>query len=264
MSRLVQPTVWLPPGVARSGIESTRKLDLLAPANLRVIIADNYAVFRTGLARFLVVEDDFKLVGQCDDLTRLYKTVQITNGAVVVFASSLKPSLSELTQSAGQNNIRFVAMLDPLESPRPYVRHNIDGIMFRDVSRVEALRCLRTVGRGGKYMQQASADPSEHLDSEMVGQRARDRLSKKDLQIIGLVIQGYKNKDIAEELNNTEQVIKNRLRSIFDKTGVSDRLELALFTLHHRILLDAVGGMNGAQLEPNSHLARAIPVDCRQ
>ena len=230
--------------------------------NLRVIIADNFAVFRTGLARFLVVEDDFKLVGQCDDLARLYKTVEVTNGAIVVFASSLKPRLSELVAKAGSDRIRLVAVLDPLESPRPYIRHNIDGIMYRDVSRVEALRCLRSVGRGEKYIQSTSSDPSEHLDSEMVGQRARDRLSKKDLQIIGLVIQGYKNKNIAEELNNTEQVIKNRLRSIFDKTGVSDRLELALFTLHHRILLDAVGGTNGMQLEPSSHLARTVSVDC--
>jgi DNA-binding NarL/FixJ family response regulator len=210
--------------------------------NLRVIIADNYAVFRAGIARFLVVEDDFRIVGQCDDLPRLYKAVEISQAAVVIFASSLEPNLPELAERARNSEVRLVAVLDKLESPTLYQRHNIDGILYRDVSRIEALRCLRAVGRGGKYIQQASKGPSEQLDSDMVGQRARDRLSKKELQIIGLVVQGYKNKDIAEELNNSEQVIKNYLRSIFDKTGVSDRLELALFTLHHRILLDAVGG----------------------
>lgn len=217
--------------------------------NLRVIIADNHDVFRAGIARFLVVEEDFRIVGQCDDLARLNKTVETSTGAIVLFASSLAPTISELIENAKGRNLRFVAVLDPLESPRPYMRHNVDGIMYRDVSRVEALRCLRAVGRGEKYIQQASKGPSEHLDSDMVGQRARDRLSRKELQIIGLVVQGYKNKNIAEELNNSEQVIKNYLRSIFDKTGVSDRLELALFTLHHRLLLDAVNGSPAGQME---------------
>jgi DNA-binding NarL/FixJ family response regulator len=96
------------------------------------------------------------------------------------------------------------------------------------------------VGRGETYVQQPSKVNSATLESDLVGERARSRLSKKELQIVGLIVQGYKNKDIAQELNNSEQVIKNYLRSIFDKTGVSDRLELALFTIHHRILLDSV------------------------
>jgi DNA-binding NarL/FixJ family response regulator len=224
--------------------------------NLRVVIADNYAIFRAGIARFLVIEDDFRIVGQCDDLPRLYKTVESSNGTIVIFASSLAPSLSELVERGRENNIRFVAVLDKLESPQPYLRHNIEGIIYRDVSQVEALRCLRTVGGGKQYIQQAGKGPSEHLDSDMVGQRARERLSNKELQIIGLVVQGYKNKDIAEELSNSEQVIKNYLRSIFDKTGVSDRLELALFTLHHRTLLDAVGGSVGGPIGVPSRLAQ--------
>lgn len=209
--------------------------------HIRVIIADNYAMFRAGMARFLVTESDFRIVGQCNDLARLYKAVETLKGGIVIFASSLEPSLSELMEKAKGSDIRFVAVLDKLDSPQPYLRHNIDGIIYRDVSQVEALKCLRTVASGNKYTQKESEVSPEHLDSDIVGQRVRARLSKKELQIIGLLLKGYKNKDIADELKNSEQVIKNYLRSIFDKTGVSDRLELALFTLHHRTLLDAVG-----------------------
>jgi DNA-binding NarL/FixJ family response regulator len=67
----------------------------------------------------------------------------------------------------------------------------------------------------------------------------RDRLTPKELKIVALIVQGCKNKEIAVRLNTTEQVIKNYLRSVYDKTGVSDRLELALFTIHHRILAEA-------------------------
>ena len=72
-----------------------------------------------------------------------------------------------------------------------------------------------------------------------VGARVRDRLTPKEMQIVALIVQGRKNKDIAAQLNTKEQVIKNYLRSIYDKIGVSDRLELALFTLHHRVLAEA-------------------------
>ena len=67
----------------------------------------------------------------------------------------------------------------------------------------------------------------------------RDRLTAKELKIVALIVQGYKNKEIATQLGTTEQVIKNYLRNVYDKIRVSDRLELALFTIHHRVLAEA-------------------------
>jgi len=69
-------------------------------------------------------------------------------------------------------------------------------------------------------------------------------------------VQGCKNREIGMRLGTTEQVIKNYLRSIYDKTGVSDRLELALFTIHHRMLAEAaneVGNLMEAQTEELVH-----------
>jgi DNA-binding NarL/FixJ family response regulator len=74
------------------------------------------------------------------------------------------------------------------------------------------------------------------------------RLTPKELQIVALVAEGCKNKDIANQLGTKEQVIKNYLCSIYDKTGVSDRLELALFTIHHRALAEAVENVRATKL----------------
>ena len=75
-------------------------------------------------------------------------------------------------------------------------------------------------------------------------------LTAKELKIVALIVQGYKNKDIAAQLGTTEQVIKNYLRNVYDKIGVSDRLELALFTIHHRILAEAAAAISSSSM-PN-------------
>ncbi len=73
-----------------------------------------------------------------------------------------------------------------------------------------------------------------------VGQQVVQRLTPKELQIVALVSEGAKNREIGLRLGTKEQVVKNYLRSIYDKIGVSDRLELALYTVHHRTLAEAV------------------------
>ena len=97
--------------------------------------------------------------------------------------------------------------------------------------------CVRRVARGQKCVKRGALAAVPPHDA--VGARVRDRLTPKEMQIVALIVQGCKNKDIAAQLGTKEQVIKNYLRSIYDKIGVSDRLELALFTLHHRLLAEA-------------------------
>ncbi len=205
----------------------------------RVFLADNRDVFRAGLARILVAEDDISIVGQCDDLTRLYKAAETTR-AVIVFSSSLMSDLERLVTLARKSNNPVIAVLDSGESPQRYLKLGVQGITYRDIKRDDLLKCFRSVLKGRPFLQQPIGASSAAYETDVVGEKVRGRLSTKELQIVRLLLQGYKNRDIAKELNNTEQVIKNYLRSIFDKTGTSDRLELALFTVHHQLLLEAV------------------------
>jgi len=94
-------------------------------------------------------------------------------------------------------------------------------------------------------------------EEDMVGLRVRDRLTPKEMRIVALIVQGCKNREIAQRLKTTEQVIKNYLRSIYDKTGVGDRLELALFTIHHRVLAQAAAEV-GSKLEAESEASGVV------
>jgi len=105
------------------------------------------------------------------------------------------------------------------------------------VDATDLVDCVRRVGRGQRVVQRTNVTTMPAADS--VGARVRDRLTPKEIQIVALIVQGCKNKEIALQLGTKEQVIKNYLRGIYDKVGVSDRLELALFTIHHRVLAEA-------------------------
>ena len=112
------------------------------------------------------------------------------------------------------------------------------GVVYRSTTGPALVECVHRVIKGFSSIQRPVEVPgSEEEDS--VGARVRDRLTPKEMKIVALIVQGCKNKEIALRLGTTEQVIKNYLRSVYDKTGVSDRLELALFTIHHRILAAA-------------------------
>ncbi len=65
--------------------------------------------------------------------------------------------------------------------------------------------------------------------------RDKPRLSNREREIVALVAQGFKNKEIAERMFIGEQTVKNHLHNVFDKLGVSDRLELALYAIRHNV-----------------------------
>ena len=204
----------------------------------KVIIADNQLVFRTGTARLLALEDDMRIVGQCDNYSRLCQAAENFPGSLVLCASSISPPWAELLAHLSRAQCRLVAILENSETPHTCIKHGCPGVLYRDVNPQELVKCAHSVGRGRNYVQERVGSAQASLETAAIGDRARNRLTPKELKILRLLLQGYKNKDIAEELMNSEQVIKNYMRTIFDKTGTSDRLELALFALHHKVLLE--------------------------
>jgi DNA-binding NarL/FixJ family response regulator len=207
------------------------------PTMNRLILADNQAIFRSGAARVLALEDDMRLVAQCDDPARLLAAVDSFRGVILLFSTSMQMDIPLVLSRTHASGSRAVLVTENTEELPGDVVAQLDGIVCRNISGTDLVDCLRRVARGQRYVHHSNITMMTTADS--VGQRVRDRLTPKEMQIVALIVQGCKNKDIAAQLNTKEQVIKNYLRGIYDKTGVSDRLELALFTLHHRILADA-------------------------
>lgn len=214
------------------------------PVMKKIILADNQAIFRAGVAKTLALQDDIRIVAQCVDNERLFHASRTFRASIILFASSLQPDMPTLIKTAQGAGSKLIVIAENSESLHTYATPGFDGVIFRDVPGSSLVECVNSAASGRIYLQQKSGR-SMTEESDAVGARVRDRLTSKEIKIVALIVQGYKNKEIASQLGTTEQVIKNYLRNVYDKTGVSDRLELALFTIHHRTLAEAAAQANG-------------------
>lgn len=212
---------------------------------LKVILADNQAIFRAGAAKVLAVEDDLRIVAQAQTLEQTQMALERFRAAVLIASPALLPDLAPILAAAREQKTRVVLVAENGEDPAKYLKTGAGGVVFRSVTGSALVDCVRKVAKGETWVQDVRS-LAEASDSDQVGARVRDRLTARELSIVALIVQGYKNKEIATRLGTTEQVIKNYLRNVYDKVGVSDRLELALFTIHHRILAEAAAAITAA------------------
>jgi DNA-binding NarL/FixJ family response regulator len=213
----------------------------------KIILADSQAIFRAGTAKVLAMDEDMRIIAQCTDLDRLHHAITTFPGSIVLVASSMRPDLTRLRMLLETTSSRGIVIAENNESASTYLQQGFRGVVYRNVNGPTLVECVHRVASGETWIP-AQQMRNEAAEDDMVGTRVRDRLTPKEMRIVALIVQGCKNREIAIRLKTTEQVIKNYLRSIYDKTGVSDRLELALFTIHHRVLAQAAAEM-GSRLE---------------
>ena len=219
----------------------------------KIILADSQAIFRAGTAKVISMDEDLRIIAQCTDVERMMHAISAFPGAIVLFAGSLKPDLTRLKILLDAAGSRAVVIAENNEATGGYLQTGVRGVVFRNVTGPSLLECIHRVA-AGETIAPVQAQSTESIEDDIVGARVRDRLTPKEMRIVALIVQGCKNREIAQRLKTTEQVIKNYLRSIYDKTGVSDRLELALFTIHHRVLAQAAAEV-GNKLEAEERAA---------
>jgi DNA-binding NarL/FixJ family response regulator len=219
----------------------------------KIILADSQAIFRAGTAKVLAMDDDFRIVAQCPDVERMMHAITAFPGAIVLFSSLLRPNMGRLLVILESAGSRAIVIAENNESASTYLRQGFRGVVSRDVTAAALVECVRRVARGDTWVP-PQLTIAEVPEDDMVGTRVRDRLTPKEIRVVALIVQGCKNREIGIRLKTTEQVIKNYLGSIYDKTGVSDRLELALFTIHHRVLAQMAAEM-GSKLQAEEQQA---------
>src|SRR5262249_2138971 len=104
---------------------------------IRIILADNQAIFRAGAARVLALEDDMRIVAQCEDLTKLWSALESLRNSVILVASSLHPDVSSLVERAGLVDSRVVLVAENSEQVAEEIVRKLDGIVCRNITGID-------------------------------------------------------------------------------------------------------------------------------
>jgi len=211
---------------------------------LRVIVADTQAIFRAGLRKVFALEDDIRVVGQAETLAQVQSAVKKFSCDIVIFEAELGPhpveAVAELLRQNPQVRVVVVTPGADEELTLDLFRRGAHGIVSREVEPELLVDCLRKVAAGETWLDTQAThwvmDAYRNQNSRPAGARPKVQLTPKETLIVSCVTQGMKNKEIALRVGTTEQVVKNYLRKVYDKLGVADRLELALYCLNHHVV----------------------------
>ena len=211
---------------------------------VRVIVADTQAIFRAGLRKIFALEDDIRVVGQAETLQQTQSAVAKFSADILIFESALTPNpveaVSELMRQCPKLRVIVVTPGADEELTLDLFRRGVHGIVSREVEPEILVECLRKVTAGESWLDTQGVrwvlEAYRMQGSRPSGSRPKVQLTPKESLIVSCVTQGMKNKEIALRVGTTEQVVKNYLRKVYDKLGVADRLELALYCLNHHVV----------------------------
>ena len=211
---------------------------------IRVILADTQAIFRAGLRKIFALEDDIRVVGQAETLPQTQSAITKFSADVLIFESALAPNpvevVTELLRQAPQLKIVVVTPVSDEQLTLDLFRRGAHGILSREVEPEILVDCLRKVAAGEPWLENQAIhwvmEAYRGHNLRPSGSRPKVQLTPKETIIVSCVTQGMKNKEIAIRVGTTEQVVKNYLRKVYDKLGVADRLELALYCLSHHVV----------------------------
>ena len=211
---------------------------------VRVIVADTQAIFRAGLRKVFALEDDIRVVGQAETLAQTLSAAAKFTADVLIFEAALTPNpvdaVADLLRQNSQLRIVVVTPSADEELTLDLFRRGAHGIVSREVEPELLVECLRKVVAGETWLDNQGVrwvmEAYRNQTNRPSGSRPKVQLTPKETLIVSCVTQGMKNKEIALRVGTTEQVVKNYLRKVYDKLGVADRLELALYCLNHHVV----------------------------
>jgi DNA-binding NarL/FixJ family response regulator len=225
-----------PPGQCRvrAGTKPKRKY--------RVLIADRGGVFRLGLKKLFAIEDDFRVVAQAENAAQIPLLAKKFQAELIFVQSEIAQEgpgdlLARIHQALPESKILIVGeglREDEMES---FINRGASGIMLRSANPENFIKCALKAMKSKHSLPKPDAEPQRASGPTESVLRPVDTLTRREKSIISCLLQGWRNREIAVHLSITEQTVKNHLRTIFDKVGVSDRLEMVLYAIHHRMEL---------------------------
>jgi DNA-binding NarL/FixJ family response regulator len=200
---------------------------------ITLVIADDHPVVLEGIARLLEQEEDLNVVARCNDGSAALQAVREHRPDILVLDLNMpRVGGMEVLRQADKEGLglRVVLLTAGIEEEEllEAVRLGVRGIMLKDMAPESLSRCIRTVHGGGQWLERQLTGwtMDRLLAREAARQQAAKVLTRRESELVRLVSQGLRNKEIGAQLGITEGTVKIHLHRIFDKLGVGRRVEL--------------------------------------
>ena len=220
---------------------------------IRIVVADDHPIFRDGLCKLLALEEDFEVVAQAQDGRQVLDVLQQHEPDILLLDLKMPgldglATLQRLQVNKGKTRVIVLTASDDKNEFVQAMKLGTSGIVLKQTATDMLIKSIRKVHAGEIWLDShttaavirqfvANDEVPPPATAPVAAPRDRERspLSQREREIVALVAQGFKNKEMAEKMFISEQTVKNHLHNIFDKLGVSDRLELALYAIHNNL-----------------------------
>jgi two-component system, NarL family, nitrate/nitrite response regulator NarL len=220
---------------------------------VRILLADDHPIFRDGLRRLLEAEPDLKVIGEACDGAEAVKMARQLKPDIMLLDLAMPrmpglEALREMSSGPASGSVRVILLTAAAEKKQivEALQLGARGVVLKDSATQLLLKSIHTVMSGEYWVGRESvSNLVQYLRNlaQSSGEEAKQKkfgLTPRELEIVSAVVAGYSNKEIAEYFKISEDTVKHHLSNIFDKLGVSTRLELALFAVNQALPIKTI------------------------
>ncbi len=221
---------------------------------IKILLAGHHRILRAGLRRLLEREPGFQVLGEAEDGTEAVRLAMELKPDILVVGEGIQGSITkEVLAKFSRDGLKMGTILlagrEDASGFSEAFRRGIRGVVLKDADTSLLIRAIHCVMEGKIWLgNEAVASPGNKLPrlssmSRIPEQPPMFALTRRELEIVATIVSGYSNKEIAKDFSISEDTVKHHLTNIFNKTGAGNRLELALFAIHHGLVRET-GGAN--------------------
>jgi len=216
-------------------------------APIRVVVADDHPVVRFGVKNMLENEPGFEVVGEAED-GDVAITETLEREPDILLLDVMMPRLPGLEALRAimdkSPRVKIILLTSTITQQQIIEALQIGarGIVLKDAAASDLAKSMRAVLSGdywigGERVVNLVAALNELMkQAAAVPEKKTYGLTPRELEVVTCIVEGCSNKDVARQFSISEETVKRHLSNIFDKTGVSTRLELALFAIAHKLV----------------------------